>query len=84
MYGIKPSGLSSLRLFRHILSSAVLAAGAEVASEVIADSLAENATEGAGEILFGSLFSKVGEGAVTVWRIYRLGRIVRLIIRPRG
>ncbi|MDB4630988.1 DUF697 domain-containing protein [Pseudomonadales bacterium] len=83
IYGVKPSGLSSFRLFKYILSNAVIAAGAEVASETIADVVGDNVTENAGEIMFGSLFSKVGEGAVTVWRIYRLGRIVRLTIRPR-
>jgi putative membrane protein len=82
IYGVRPSGLSSIRLFKYILSNAVIAAGAEVASAAIGDGVAQSATESAGEILFGSLFSKVGEGAVTVWRLYRLGRIVRLAIRP--
>jgi len=84
IYGVKPSGLTSLRLFKYILSSAVIAAGAEMASAAIGDAVVKSTTESAGEILFGNLFSRVGEGAVTVWRMYRLGRIVRLTIRPNS
>ena len=70
-------------MIKYILSNAVIAAGAEVASETIADVIGDNVTESAGKIMFGGLFSKVGEGAVTVWRMYRLGRIIRMTIRPR-
>ena len=74
IYGLEPTGLSSLRLLRHTITTAIIAAGADIAS----DAIVEGVSEGTANLML----SKAGEGAVMTWRIYRLGKYAQKLCRP--
>ena len=66
IYGLEPTGLSSLYLFRHLIVSAIIAAGIEE----VGVGLTENVTK------------VVAEGIVSAGRMYRLGKLTKKLIRP--
>ena len=74
IYGLEPTGLSSLRLVKHAIVSAMLAAVTEKSGEVIIEQMALNT--------FQKTFKPVTEGAVTAIRLYRLGKITQKVCRP--
>lgn len=76
IYGVEVTGLSSLRLFKHVLESALLAAGAETLGRFIV----EEGTGGA----FARVIKPLGEAAVTYARMRRLGAFSRKILAPTG
>lgn len=66
IYGLEPTGLSSLYLFKYTIVSAIAAAGIEE----IGVGLTENVTK------------FVAEGIVSAGRMYRLGKLTKKITRP--
>jgi len=74
IYGLAPTGLSALRLFRYALGSAVLAAGTHAAGEVVLDEFGRGVLNSAGK--------KVSESAVSAARMRRLGKMTQNLIRP--
>lgn len=74
IYGLEPTGLSSLRLLRHTITTAIIAAGADMAADAVVDGVSEGAAN--------LILPKVGEGAVMAWRIYRLGKYTQKLCRP--
>ncbi|EED31262.1 hypothetical protein NOR53_2499 [gamma proteobacterium NOR5-3] len=73
-YGRTATGLSSLRLFRHIIMSALTTATIEAVGTMGVESLGLGASEQA--------LKGVGEGAFTALRMNRLGRITKEVVRP--
>lgn len=74
IYGLELTGLSSLKLFRHIVTSGILAVGMEAAGDAVLDQIGRGALEGAG---------KMGaEGVVIAVRVYRLGRLSIQLCKP--
>ena len=74
IYGLKPTGLSSLRLLKHSISTAIIAAGTEVAAGLMLEQM--------GTDVASKMFSSVSGGAVTVARLYRLGNLTQKLCRP--
>jgi uncharacterized membrane protein YcjF (UPF0283 family) len=74
IYGLEPTGLSSLRLLRHAIATAIIAAGSDVAADAMLQQVGTEATN--------KMFSRLGEGSVTAWRLYRLGSHARKLCRP--
>jgi len=74
IYGLKPTGLSSIRLLKHSISTAIIAAGTEVAAGLILEQM--------GTDVASKMFSSVTGGAVTVARLYRLGNLTQNLCRP--
>ena len=78
IYGLEPTGLSSLRLLKHSIASAIIAAGTEVAVDL--------AVEQVGQDMVDQVSSNMGKGAaggvVTAWRLYRLGNYAQKLCRP--
>jgi putative membrane protein len=75
VYGLAPTGLSSIRLLKHVLANAVLAAGLDLLGDVIVDEFGRgtlNATVG----------KAAGEAAVMSRRTYRLGKLTQSLCRP--
>lgn len=76
IYGVDATGLSSLKLFRHVLESAMLAATAETLGQAFLE-------EGAGST-FARVVKPLGEAAVTYARMRRLGVFSRQVLAPIG
>lgn len=74
VYGLAPTGLSSWRLFKHALVSAVMSAGIETAGDVVLEEFGRGAFESAGK--------RVAEGAVMMLRMKRLGAQAKAMCRP--
>lgn len=74
IYGLQPTGLSAVRLIKHAITSAMIAALMENSGEFIAARVAEN--------LAMKILKPVTEGAVTAARLYRLGYITLQVCRP--
>jgi uncharacterized membrane protein YcjF (UPF0283 family) len=74
IYGLAPTGLSSLRLLKHSIASAIIAAGADVAAGLVVEQL--------GADLARQVLSGLAEGAVTARRLYRLGIYAQKLCRP--
>jgi len=89
IYGLKPTGLSSLRLIKHAVTSAAIAASIEELSHLMAARVAENTSVGKSLVvnpLIGNTlktsFKLLGEGSATAIRLYRLGVITKKTCRP--
>jgi putative membrane protein len=74
IYGLDLTGLSSLRLFKHIITSAVLAAGMEEMGDIMLEQIGRGIMESAGK--------KSAEGIVIAWRVHRLGMISKELCCP--
>lgn len=74
LYGIKATGLSSLRLFQHVVESAMLAAAAETLGRMLAE-------EGVAGVV-SPVVKPLGEAAVTYLRIRRLGDFTKRMLLP--
>jgi len=74
IYGLEPTGLSSLRLLRHTVATAIIAAGADMATEAVVESVGEDAAN--------RMFAVLSEGSIMAWRIYRLGNYAQKMCRP--
>jgi uncharacterized membrane protein YcjF (UPF0283 family) len=70
IYGLQPTGLSSVRLMKQAITSAVLAAGLDTAGEVF------------GENIVKKVFGKTAEAGVTAIRMWRLGKTTQMLCRP--
>lgn len=73
-YGRQATGLSSLRLFRRVVTTAITAAALEQLGTLALENLGMNLTNNA--------LKAVGEGSVAAARIHRLGALTRQTIRP--
>lgn len=73
-YGLRPTGLSSWRLMRHTLGTAMLAASMETLGSLALDETGRGALERAGKNL--------AEGVVIASRIRRLGQLTQKACRP--
>ncbi len=73
LYGLRPGGLATWRLFAYTLRSALLAAGMDTLTTFLVDS--------SGQTLARTL-KPVAEGSVTAVRIYRLGQLTIDVCRP--
>lgn len=74
VYGLQPTGLSSIRLIKHAITSAMIAAALERTGEVALTQAAQNVALKA--------FKPLAEGATTAVRLYRLGKITQQVCRP--
>ncbi len=74
IYGLEPTGLSSLYLLKHSVISALAAAGIEEISTLLAEEISMGLTEKAAKF--------IAEGAVSSARLYRLGHLTKRITRP--
>lgn len=74
IYGLEPTGLSSLYLLKHSVISALAAAGIEEISTLLAEEISVGLTEKAAKF--------IAEGAVSSARLYRLGHLTKKISRP--
>lgn len=74
IYGLEPTGLSSLYLLKHSIISALAAAGVEEISTLLAEEISMGLTEKAAKF--------IAEGAVSSARLYRLGHLTKKITRP--
>ena len=73
-YGLQPTGLSSLYLFRYILISALTAAAIEEIGSIVLEEISAGLAETAVKV--------AAEGMVSARRMYRLGHLTRLNTRP--
>lgn len=74
IYGLAPTGLSSLRLLRHAVTSAIMAAGLETAGDLVLEEV--------GRGMLASTGKRFTEGAVMAVRLRRLGRMTQSLCRP--
>jgi len=78
IYGLEPTGLSSLRLLKHSIATAIIAAGTDIAIDLTMDQV--------GQEVVDQVSSNIGKGAaggvVTAWRLYRLGNYAQKLCRP--
>jgi uncharacterized membrane protein YcjF (UPF0283 family) len=74
IYGLAPTGMSSLKLLKQSLTSAVIVAAVQLSGEEIAKLL--------GESMVIKALPGAAVGAATAWRIYRLGYNTKLLCRP--
>jgi len=78
IYGLEPTGLSSLRLLKRSIATAIIAAGTSIAIDLIVADVIKDGVE--------KTLSKIGgavtEGAVTAYRLYRLGKFTQNLCRP--
>jgi uncharacterized membrane protein YcjF (UPF0283 family) len=75
IYGLAPTGLSSVRLLKHALASAVLAAGLDALGDVIVDELGRGT-------LSATAGKAAGEALVMGRRTYGLGKLTQSLCRP--
>ena len=73
IYGLRPGGLSSWRLFSHSIKSALLAAGMDALTRMMADA-AEDAVARA--------LKPLAEGVVIGIRVHRFGQLAIGMCRP--
>lgn len=73
VYGLRPGGLASWRLFTYAIKSALLAASVEALMAVVADAAANAALR---------LVKPAAEGAVIGVRVYRFGCLAIVMCRP--
>ena len=74
IYGLEPTGLSSLRLFKHTIVSAIIAAGMEAGGDLLVEEAGRGVLESAGK--------RVAEAAVLAARLRRLGLAAKRLCRP--
>lgn len=74
IYGLEPTGLSSLRLMKHAITSSILAAGIESSGEVMLTQMAQDT--------FVKALKPLAEGGTAAIRLYRLGKMTRKVCRP--
>lgn len=74
IYGLAPTGLSSLRLLKHAVTSAIMAAGLETAGDLVLEEV--------GRGMLASTGKRFTEGAVMAVRLRRLGRMTQSLCRP--
>lgn len=75
IYGLQPTGLSSIRLLKYAVTSAMIAATIEKSGEFAIAQAAE-------DITLTKTFQSVAEAAGTGYRLHRLGRITQQVCRP--
>jgi putative membrane protein len=74
IYGLAPTGLSSIRLARHAITSAVMAGSAEKLGQVLSTQMTQD--------VFVKSLKPLGESALTATRLYRLGKLTQKACRP--
>ena len=78
IYGLEPTGLSSLRLLKHSIATAVIAAGTSIAVDLTLEQV--------GKEVFSQVTASIGkrgvEGVVTAGRLYLLGNYAKRLCRP--
>jgi len=75
IYGLELTTLSSIRLLKHALTSAILAVGA--------DAIGDIALEQLGSGFIAKVGKAGGQSAIIAVRIYRLGQMTKKLCRPR-
>jgi uncharacterized membrane protein YcjF (UPF0283 family) len=75
IYGLELTTLSSMRLLKHALTSAILAVGA--------DAIGDIALEQIGSGFLAKVGKAGGQSAIIAVRIYRLGQMTKQLCRPR-
>jgi len=78
IYGLAPTGLSSVRLIKHAITSAMIAGSVEMAGELLVARMSQDALD----ITFTNIFKSLGEGAAIAVRLHRLGKITQGFCRP--
>ena len=73
IYGLRPGGLSSWRLFSHSIKSALLAAGMEALTSIVTDASADAVARA---------LKPLSEGFVIGIRVHRFGQLAIGICRP--
>jgi putative membrane protein len=74
IYGLQPTGLSSIRLIKYAITSAMIAASLETTGEVVLTQAAQSVALEA--------VKPLAEGATTAARLYRLGKSTQQVCRP--
>jgi len=74
IYGLAPTGLSSLRLLKHAITSAIMAAGLDAAGDVVLEEV--------GRGVMASTGKRVAESTVMATRLRRLGKMTQRLCRP--
>lgn len=74
-YGLAPTALSSLRLLKHALGSALLAAGVELAGQLVIGEVGSRAAGATGA-------KRVAAGGLTYVRLRGLGKLTQRLCRP--
>jgi len=78
IYGLEPTGLSSLRLLKYSITTAIVAAGTSFALDLMVEEAVKDGVSSAVKVVGkGS-----AEGVVTGLRLYRLGNITKKMCRP--
>jgi len=78
IYGLEPTGLSSLRLLKHSIATAIIAAGTEVAIDLTLEQVGQEVADQ----VSANIGKGVAGGAVTAWRLFRLGNYAQKLCRP--
>jgi len=78
VYGLKPTGLSSLRLLKHSIATAIIAAGSDIAVDLTIDQVGQDVVDQ----VSSNIGKGVAGGTVTAWRLYRLGKYAQRLCRP--
>lgn len=78
IYGLRPTGFSAMRLIKHAVVSAIVAAALEETGEIVLIEMANKATDN----IVTRGFKPLVEGATAAVRFNRLGRITKQICRP--
>lgn len=75
IYGLEPTGLSSWRLLKYVITSAFIAASAEEFGEIALEQITHQA--------FARALKPVAEGSITALRLFRLGQLTKRACRPK-
>lgn len=73
IYGLEPTGLSSWRLLKHVITSAFIAASVEELGQIALEQITQEA--------FAKALKPVAEASVTAFRLFRLGKLAQLTCR---
>ena len=75
IYGLQPTGLSSWRLLKHVITSAFIAASIEEFGGIALDQITRQ--------VFAKAIKPVAEGSITALRLFRLGKLTQQACRPK-
>ena len=74
IYGLGPTGLSSWRLLKHVITSAFIAASVDEFGGIALEQITHQA--------FARALKPVAEGSITALRLFRLGQLAKRTCRP--
>jgi uncharacterized membrane protein YcjF (UPF0283 family) len=76
IYGLEPTGLSSWRLLKYVITSAFIAASIEEFGEIALEQVTQKA--------FASAIKPLAESSATALRLFRLGQMAKHACRPKA